>query len=184
MVIVEFQCRRCGQLATPEQYKKSPYCPDLACGTRLQLKPQPKYWLFQFNPSIYSWFDRIKQTKEPEQWLISQCSKLIHKNDLVAIWSSGLKSGVYALGKITTNPIKIPLNINQAKYFSDNNFSSKFQEKPSALVEYFKICLDKPLLQEQCNQDKALLDLQVLINPQRTNFRLTNEQWERIQEIT
>ena len=160
------------------------FCPNPDCGTQLDPKPQPKHWLFQFNPKIYNWLDRINQTQEPEQWLISQSSKLIHKEDLVAIWSSGQNSGIYALGKIITNPAKNPLNTDQVKYLSKPSFADKFQEKPSAFVEYFKVFVDKPILQEVCNHDSKLLDLQVLINPQRTNFPLTSEQWERIQELT
>ncbi len=187
MVKLEYECRRCGEIVTAEQYKTNHYCPNPKCETQLLQKPPPKHWLFQFNPSIYNWFDRIQQTNEPEQWLISQSSKFINKDDLVAVWSSEHKlhkSGVYALGKIITSQAKLPLNINQLKYFSDKKCASKFQEKPSAFVEYFKTNLDKPLLQEQCHQDPALKDMQVFINPQATNFRLTYEQWERIQELT
>lgn len=187
LVKVEFECRRCGKIVTAEQYKIDSYCPNPNCKTYLQKKPQPKHWLFQFNPSVYNWFDRIKQTNEPEQWLISQSSSVINKDDLVAVWSSehkSQKSGVYALGKIITKPAKIPLNINQLKYFSDPSYANKFEEKPSAYAEYFKTFLDNPLLQEQCHRDPALKGMQVFINPQGTNFRLTYEQWERIQEVT
>jgi DNA-directed RNA polymerase subunit RPC12/RpoP len=106
----EFECRKCAKTVSAEQHKISPFCPT--CGTLLNVKPQPKHWLFQFNPSVYKWFDRIKDTKEPEQWLISQHVQLIHKDDLVAIWGSGQKAGIYALGKIITNPKKNPLNLN------------------------------------------------------------------------
>jgi hypothetical protein len=61
---------------------------------------------------------------------------------------------------------------------------TKFQEKHSSYVEYSKIFREKPLLQEECNQDKVLLSMQVFMNPQGTNFRLTAEQWERLLELT
>lgn len=178
---VEFECRKCLKTVSVEQRKISPFCP--ACGTLLNVKPQPKHWLFQFNPSVYKWFDRLKDTKEPEQWLISQHVQLIHKGDLVAIWGSGQKAGIYALGKVITNPKKNPLNLNQEKYFLGADDISKFQEKYSAFVEYFKVCLEKPLLQEECNRDNILLNMQVLVNAQGTNFRLTFEQWCRIKAL-
>ena len=86
--------------------------------------------------------------------------------------------------KDNNKPNKDPSQHQPTKILLDKNFANRFQEKPSALVEYFKICLDKPLLQERCNQEPTLLNMQVFINPQGTNFRLTNEQWERIQELT
>ena len=108
---------------------------------------------------------------------------MIHKGDLVVIWSSGQKAGAYALGKIMTNPAKSILNPNQEQYFLKKDDISKFQEKYSAYVEYSKVCLEKPLLQEEFNRDKVLLDMQVFMNPQGTNFRLTEEQWSRILEL-
>ncbi len=90
MAKIEYECRKCGKLVSLSS-KNSSFCTD--CGTLLSIRPQLKHWLFQFNPSIYNWFDRIKETREPEQWLISQHVKLIHKNDLVAIFGSGQKAG-------------------------------------------------------------------------------------------
>jgi hypothetical protein len=179
---VEFECRKCGKTETADQYKISRFCLD--CATLLTLRPQPKHWLFQFSPSLYLWFERITDTREPEQWLISQHSKLIRSGDLVAIWSSGQKAGIYALGRIMTNPKRNSLNPSQEKYFLNKDDANKFNEKHSAWVEYSKLCLEKPLLQEECRQDRALLGLQVFMNPQGTNFRLTTEQWNRILELT
>jgi hypothetical protein len=178
---IEFECRRCGNLESGGQYKRSHFC--LTCGTLLSMRPQPKHWLFQFNPKTYKWFGRMEETQEPEQWLIAQHSRLISKGDLVAIWSSGQKAGVYALGQISTNPEKQPLNYSQEKYFTNKCDLRKFEEKNSAWIEYSKVFIEKPLLQEECNRDKTLLDLQVFMNPQGTNFRLTAEQWYRLLEL-
>ncbi len=133
MAKVEYVCRKCGKVVTAEQYKLSRFCPDVNCKTLLFEKPQPKHWLFQFNPSTYKWLERIKETQEPEQWLVSQQAKLIQRGDLVAIWGSNQNGGIYALGKIITNPTKIPLNPNQIKYFSDPDYTAKFTEKPSSV---------------------------------------------------
>ena len=182
MTKLEFECRRCRKTESAEQYKSSHFC--LGCGTLLNVIPQPKHWLFQFNPSVYNWFERIKETREPEQWLVSQHSKLVQKGDLVAVWGSGQKAGIYALCKIMNNPAKNPLNPNQEKYFLNKGEFSKFQEKYSAYVEYLRVCLENPLLQRECVEDKTLLNLQVFMNPQGTNFRLSSEQWSRILELT
>ena len=115
---IEFECRKCKKTVSSEKYKTSHLCPD--CGTFLQPRPQPKHWLFQFNSTTYRWLDRIKETSEPEQWLASQHSKRIRKGDMVAIWGSGLKSGVYAIGQVVTNPAKKP-----STQINKNIFSQK-----------------------------------------------------------
>jgi DNA-directed RNA polymerase subunit RPC12/RpoP len=179
---IEYTCRRCTKTVAAEQYKQSHFCP--ACGTQLNLKPLPKHWIFQFNPSTYSWSTHSKITKQLEQWLISQHRKLISKGDLVAIWGAGCNGGIYALGKITTNPTKSALNAKQQKNYAKIDEAAKFNERPSAYVEYFKTSTEKPLLsQEVCSQDKVLAGLQVFLNPQGTNFRLQAEQWDRILEL-
>ncbi len=177
----DFECRKCLKTVSAEQRRASPFCP--ICGALLIIKPLPKHWLFQFNPSVYRWLDRVKDTRAPEQWLISQHVQLIRKGDLVAVWGSGQKAGVYALGKVITNPKQSLLNLGQEKYFLEEYGVSKFQENCSAFVEYFQVCVEKPLLQEECKKDNVLSNMQILTNSHGTNFRLSPEQWSRIQTL-
>jgi len=107
----KFECQKCEKPVELGKYVGLPLCPK--CGTYLVRKPVPKHWIFQFNPTTYRWFDRIKQTNEPEQWLTSQNAKLIRKGDLVAVWGAGKKSGIYAIGQVTTNPRIASLNPKQ-----------------------------------------------------------------------
>lgn len=181
MVKREFECRNCGNREYDEQDRKVVFCTK--CGTKLGIRPPPKHWLFQFNPSIYRWFDRIKETREPEQWLINQYIKLILKDDLIAVWCSGKQAGIYALGQVISIPARSFLNPNQEKYFLNKSDIVKFQEHLSAYVEYDEVYLENPLLQEQCREDNVLSEMQVFVKPQGTNFRLTPEQWRRIAEL-
>ena len=183
MANVEYECRKCGKRVPAEQYRINRFCSTSDCGTFLSERPQPRHWLFQFNSSIYKWIERMSETQEPEQWLITQHARLIRKSDLVVIWASGKKVGVYALGQIVTRPAKNALNPNQRKYFLNKDDIDKFQQHYSSYVEYLNVFLKKPLLLEQCNQDKILMDMQVFANPQGSNFRLTAEQWNRILEL-
>jgi hypothetical protein len=180
---LEFVCRKCGRVVSCEEYKLNHYCPNPDCKTLLNLCPLPKYWMFQFNPKIYRWFDRIRDTQEPEQWLTSQHSKYIHKGDLVAIWASGEKAAINALGQIITDPSKAQLKVDQVKYWIDKANISKFQENKSVLVKYLKIIKETPLLEDECQNNPTLLGLQVFINPQGTNFSLQYEQWQKITEL-
>ncbi len=182
MEIAEHRCRKCEKVFSLKEYLSTLFCSS--CGAHIPSQPQPKHWLFQFNPKIYDWFGRQKECTDNEQWLTSQNSKVIRKDDLVAICSSGPNSpGIYALGCVLTNPAKKPLNALQEKYFKNRNFIEKFRENSSVEVNYLRTLIDKPLLQDECNHDPHLLDMQVFMNPHGTNFCLSNTQFNRIKEL-
>ena len=177
----EFECRKCGKVVSFEQYRLNHFCPR--CGTHLTLRRQPNYWVFQFNPTIYAWFDRMKGNRETEQWLTSQHARDIHEGDKVAIWASGDKAGVYAIGEIVVNPRKRPPNLEQEKYWTKKADVYKFREKNSVIIKYLKVIIDRPLLEDKCSRDPVLSAMAILKQSQGTNFPLTKEQWNRILEL-
>jgi len=178
---VEFECRKCGKRISLEAYERSRYCPD--CGTLLQRRRSPKYWVFQFNSSTYTWFDWVRKNREVEQWLTSQYAREIRQGDKVAIWSSGKDAGVYALGEVATNPRKSQLNPEQRLHWTKKADVSKFQTKCSVIVRYSKVIVDRPLLEAECAVDTVLSNIGVLRQAQGTNFPLTKDQWNRILEL-
>jgi rubredoxin len=177
----EYKCRKCGKTVSFEQYKSSRFCPD--CGTFLDLHSRVKHWMFQFNPVIYRWLDRIEENREPEQWLTSRYAREIQIGDKVAVWASGEKAGGYAIGEIVSSPRKSPLNTEQEKYWTNKEDIFKFREKNSVIIKYLKLSIERPLLQDECRKDPILSDMTVLEQPQGTNFRLTKKQWTRILEL-
>jgi len=179
----EFECLRCGKVVSFQQYRLDRFCPD--CGTFLRPRRQSRSWVFQFNPAIYRWFDWMKENRETERWLASQHAGYIHQGDKVAIWASGEKAGVYAIGEIVTNPEEEPLNPEQKRYWTKKAEMDiyKFRDKSSVKVKYLKIIIDRPLPEDECRKDPLLSDMQVLKNPQGTNFPLTKGQWNRILEL-
>jgi len=118
--------------------------------------------------------------------LASQHAGYIHQGDKVAIWASGEKAGIYAIGEIVTNPEEKPLNMEQERYWTKKAEidTYKFRDKSSVTVKYLKVIIDRPLLEDECRKDPLLSDMQVLKNPQGTNFPLTKRQWNRISELT
>jgi len=177
----EFRCRKCGKVVSFAQYKLGQFCPD--CGTFLSPHCKLKYWVFQFNSVIYRWFDWIEEKRETEQWLASQHARVIREGDKVAIWASGEKAGIYAIGEIITNPGVRPLNPEQERYWTEKADIYKFREKNSVTIRYLKIIIDRPLLEDECSNDPILSAMGVLKQPQGTNFPLTREQWNRILEL-
>ncbi len=186
MVIVEkYQCLKCKNAFSTEDYKLTRQCPK--CGTTLlpQLPSTlpPKYWLFQFNPGRYNWYGWIGENKDAEQWLVTRFSKFICEGDMVAIWSSGKSAGICGLGWISSYPRKTPLNEEQLKYFLEKDDALKFLKKPSVTVEYANLIHENPIAQDLCKKDNVLSAMEVLTNPEGTNFQLTRQQWDRILEV-
>lgn len=177
------ECRKCGKIVPYEQYKLSRYCPTPSCGTLLPNPRRPRHWIFQFNPATYRWFDWIRENVETEQWLISRYAKVIDKRDRVIIWASGTRAGIYATGEIITTPSKRSLNTEQEKYWIAKETVDKFEEEKSVVVRYLRMIIDGPLLEDRCRDDPILSDMEVLKQPQATNFRLTEGQWKRVLEL-
>ncbi|RLI31711.1 hypothetical protein DRO56_04830 [Candidatus Bathyarchaeota archaeon] len=181
-MIPEYECPKCGEKFTDEQYKESRFCSE--CGTLLRKCRPPRYWIFQFNPRKYRWFDWIKENEgKTEQWLTSQHSKEIHKGDKVVVWASGPKAGVYAIGEILTNPKRKPLNQEQKKYWNIKTDVFKFLSNKSVIVKYSKIITDNPLLKGECEQDPILSGMPVLKGIQATNIPIGKRYWDRILEL-
>ena len=101
----------------------------------------------------------------------------------MAIWASGEKAGIYAIGEIVTNPRKCPLNPEQEKYWINKEDIYKFEEKASVTVKYSRVIIDRPILEIECRRDSTLSDMAVLKQAQGTNFSLTRKQWNRFIEL-
>ncbi len=102
----------------------------------------------------------------------------------MAIWASGKESGIYALGKTMTYPLKTPLNPEQAKYYRTKEDADKFKEKPSVCIKYLKVFAENPISKDKCKKDIVLSSLEILNNfTNATNFKLKKTQWNKISEM-
>jgi hypothetical protein len=178
----EYACWNCGKHDTFKQPDSSYSCTN--CGTLLTPSPKPCYWIFQFNPKVYRWFDRIKETRKPELWLASQHPEYMKKGDFVAIWASGKSAGVYALSRTITFATDMSLNDDDKKYYQNDQAIYKFLYNRSVLIEHFRDLSTSPLFKSQCLEDATLKSLNVLNHQQATNILITTDQWSRIFELT
>jgi hypothetical protein len=176
----EYECRKC----KTHTFVCRPF-PDLPCplcGSLLTPAPKPRYWIFQFNPNIYLWFERMKNTagKKPEQWLASRHGEYMKKGDFVAIWASGKKAGIYALGQLITYATENPLNADDYRYWRKEEAANKFLYCKSVWVEYLKNLSNNPIYELECKKDETLADMTILVRQQATNFQISFNQWQRI----
>lgn len=141
------------------------------------------YWLFQGNPKYYRMIDGIRDF-EQMPWLVTRYAKEISPGDGLLIWKSGDKSGVYgnlpkfANAEIIESP-KIITNLPDIGYWIDTSTGVK----PCAKIRFTSKLVEKPLLREDLKLDSVLKTLMVIRQPNCTNYKVTQEEWQRVHEL-
>jgi predicted RNA-binding protein with PUA-like domain len=136
------------------------------------------YWLFQGNPKYYRVLDGIRDF-EQMPWLVTRYGKDIAPGDGVLVWVSGKEAGIYAIAKVT-ELAQVITKLPDRKYWADPNRATGKQQ---AIIEFTNKLLDKPLLKTDLVKDPILKNLLVIRAPNSTNFKITAEQWRRVQEL-
>lgn len=136
------------------------------------------YWLFQGNPKYYRIIDGIRDF-EQMPWLATRYAKDMAAGDGVLIWKSGEQSGIYAIAEIIEPP-KIIASPPDIGYWID---TSRVGVKPCARIRFTSKLLEKPLLRENLKQDPVLKNLIVIRQPNATNYKITQQEWQRVHEL-
>ena len=139
------------------------------------------YWLFQGNPKYYRIFDATRDFNMLE-WRVTRHGKEMQRGDGVAIWVSGKAAGIYALAELATTPRHVEHFADEA-YWNHTALTFRPQDQPHAELRFTAKLLDRPLLRGDLKLDPLLNSHLVLRVPNSTNFRVTGEQWQRIQEL-
>ncbi|MBE8971364.1 EVE domain-containing protein [Nostocales cyanobacterium LEGE 12452] len=136
------------------------------------------YWLFQGNPKYYRIIDGIRDF-EQMPWLTTRYAKDIAPGDGVLIWKSGDKAGIYAIAEIieSSKNIENPTDIG---YWID---TSRAMNKTYSKIRFTSKLLDKPLLREDLKLDSVLKTLMVIRQPNATNYKVTQQEWQRVHEL-
>ena len=136
------------------------------------------HWLFQGNPRYYRVIEAIRDF-EQLPWTVTRYAKEMQVGEGVLIWMSGVKAGIYAIATIVSLPeiITKPPDIG---YWLEQG---KLGQKPCVRLRFSQKLLDRPLLRTELKQDPILKDLMVIRQPNSTNFKVTDEQWQRVYEL-
>jgi predicted RNA-binding protein with PUA-like domain len=140
------------------------------------------YWLFQSNPQYYRIFDAIQDFAQIH-WTVNRFQKEMSIGDGILIWVSGRKeAGIYALAKLIETP-KMLDYLPDLDYWIDNKRNAQDIHKLYAIIQVTYQLLEHPLLKDELKKDAILQELNVISQPQSTNYRVTLEQWERVQSL-
>lgn len=134
-------------------------------------------WIFQANPNKYQIHESL-QLEKKEYWNLRQHAKEVKIGDRVLIWICGQDAGIYATGRVLTDPSIQPDSATGLSYW----ITKRDGRQPMArvLVEYDRVLLDDPLRKAFLQCDPALWNLKILAAPRRTNFAVSEEEWQAI----
>ncbi|HAC66087.1 MAG TPA: EVE domain-containing protein [Cyanothece sp. UBA12306] len=137
------------------------------------------YWLFQANPKYYRIVDAIQEL-EKMPWLVTRYAKNMAIGDGILVWIAGTNAGIYAIAEI----IELPQIFSE---LPDSNYWIKSKnirlEKPRVMIRFIRKLLGQPLRRHELKSDAILKNLLVIRAPNSTNFKVTNEQWERVYQL-
>lgn len=134
------------------------------------------FWLFQANPKYSRIVTSIRELPVL-YWLVTRYTHEIATDDRVLIWIAGKQAGIYAIARVLEPPQFLDRPPDLEYWTTPMRAMGRFY----APVELTQKLLDAPLLKSWLHHDPVLRQLQVLQTPQSTNFRVTEDQWQRVQ---
>lgn len=135
-------------------------------------------WIFQSNPKYYDIMKAINEL-DTISWRITQYQKKIKKGNKVYIWISGTGGGLAASGTILSDP-------ENRKWETDEYTLSEKLHKDKYLavdIHLERKFTDSIIERSLLLNDKRTQNLEVLLYPNATNFKVTKEQDEVIESI-
>ncbi|MGA5541277.1 McrB family protein [Mycobacterium sp. NPDC051198] len=144
--------------------------------------PNPRgrrVWIFQSNPKMYDLREFLKQPDVgpgiTDTWLLRQHVDDVADGDTVLLWVSGPEAGIYATGTIVGESFVRPRE----------DWEGDDAPETSRAISYRldRSLLDHPVKRERLLTDLVLKDLQIIRQPNGTNFPVTNPQWEMLRTL-
>lgn len=143
-------------------------------------KPREKrVWIFQANPEK---FDLREYLRRPDispgatdSWLLRQHADDVTEGDTVLLWVSGPDAGIYATGTIMGAPFTRP-----REAWEDDDAPA---ESRAIGYRLDRSLLEHPVRRRDIIKNPVLRDLQIIKQPQGTNYKVTSQQWEMLRAL-
>ncbi|NTW30229.1 MAG: EVE domain-containing protein [Candidatus Moranbacteria bacterium] len=133
-------------------------------------------WIFQFNPDRFNALSTMYD-KEEHHWTVNQYLNHIRKGDICMIWRAGKPDvrGIYALGKIVTNPEYIVDPGEESKGWT--NAVDRNHRNMRVKYIFIKKLIDDPILIGAIKNQPELQNLAIIRQPQCSNSPVTPSEW-------
>lgn len=141
--------------------------------------PLTRTWIFQSNPELFDINGALSELKEMT-WLVRQHPNDIRRGDKVFLWEAGEDAGVLGIATVLTDPADLAQDDEQKKF---NRRSEKFDAvQPRVRLSIDHVLADR--IKRQILLDHPILgELRILKAAQGTNFSLTDEQTEALDDL-
>jgi hypothetical protein len=146
-------------------------------------QPQRQIWLFQANPLRYEVYSSLNDENLKEAaWLVNRYKDDIHVGDTGLIWKARQRSGIYAVGDITSDPEVIYDLEESQKYWKYE--SGRNKKALRAKIHYnLRLKLTNALLSKELRAIHGLSNMEIFRQPEATNFRVKPLEWEIIRDL-
>jgi predicted RNA-binding protein with PUA-like domain len=148
------------------------------------------YWILQCNPRTYHIFNYWRDhPTEIDGWAVSRYENEIKAGDVAFIWVANnpkthLERGIYARAIVVACPDgNRPPFATETNYWLDKHEERRLVKLPRLELSYTKVPLDKPLTASKLKGIPALQGLQILRMPQRSVYKLSNNEGRIIESL-
>lgn len=137
-------------------------------------------WLFQANPNFYNLAEELQrvQVGHEDDWSVTRYKDRIKPGDELLLWQGGKEAGIYALAEVITEPFQ-RTEVGDWMVKRDGA-----DAKPDLGVRYrLTHILRPPIPKAVLQQHPVLKDMMIMRAPTGTNFSVTEEEWQAVQEL-
>lgn len=136
-------------------------------------------WIFQGNPKIYDVVRAVRSLQE-DTWLVRQHRDDIHAGDRVYLWESGQAAGIVAVAQVLDEPSERDLPDESRSFVRDTKKLGGVQARVRIRVSEL---VEPRLSKSAVSGHPKLAELAILKAPQGTNFAVTPDQAEVLEDL-
>ncbi len=138
-------------------------------------------WIFQVNPSIFDIDGAIRELKEMT-WKVNRYREKIHAGDTVYLWRSGENAGIVGAGKILSEPALLK-DLETEKRFIQPKAAGENSDEFVGVRISIEYVLEPTVSRQELLNDPLLRSMQILLQPQGTNFALSDEEAKAVHNL-
>jgi len=135
-------------------------------------------WLFQGNPKRYPVLDHLLDGDTDVEWSVSRYLNDLFVGDNAALWVSGSRAGVYAIGNVSDDP--------ETGHADDEwiDRADRGKEGWFCPLHWTDVRVDYPILRSDLLEAGGFEHANIIRQPFAGNpFKLTDDEWMIIERL-
>ena len=130
---------------------------------------EAQYWIFQCDPERWDLLGALgKPMPFRDYWAVNQYGEEMQIGDTVFLWKAGTEAGIYGAARVISEEYVA----REKDDFGENKVDIVYERR-----------IEPPLLRTQLQENEATADLQIIKQPQGTNFKVTEAEAEAIKAM-